>query len=100
MKNLVSYKIFHGCKGVSPLRRDGRVDEGARLEIAYSERNRGFKSLSLRPALQGWIDYIDKKKDYSDTHIREVDIKSLCGDSQSGVFRFRHFTQMKKKRNA
>jgi hypothetical protein len=26
------------------------VDEGARLEIAYPERDRGFESLSLRPA--------------------------------------------------
>jgi hypothetical protein len=26
------------------------VDEGARLEIAYPARDRGFKSLSLRPA--------------------------------------------------
>ena|GEM_PF-6758305 len=37
-----------GYKGVSPLGRDGRVDEGARLEIAYPERDRGFESLSLR----------------------------------------------------
>ena len=38
--------------------RDGRVDEGARLEIVYLERDRGFEFLSLSPcpalSTKGW----------------------------------------------